>query len=125
MSSNTEISNLTNNEHPAGTFVDEQLRVTVNTDDETVLNTTMKQELAKVAAAPGVQRADVAAMILEGYRSRMGNRELAQRGRIKPELQRALTQGLDASELTALSVSLAERFHIALAATPPHTGLVT
>nr|HPH69604.1 hypothetical protein [Kofleriaceae bacterium] len=121
LSSNTEISNLTRDEHPAGTFVDEKLRVTVNTDDETVLQTTLKQELLKVAQAPGVQRADVAAMVLEGYRSRMGNRELAQRGRIKPELQRTLMAGLSAAELSALSMSLAQHFHVELAATPQLT----
>jgi len=95
--------------------------VTVNTDDETVLQTTLKQELLKVAQAPGVQRADVAAMVLEGYRSRMGNRELAQRGRIKPELQRTLMAGLSAGELSALSMSLAQHFHVELAATPQLT----
>ena len=51
MSSNTEISNPTDGEHPAGRFAQEGLRVTVNTDDETVLDTDMRRELDKVSHA--------------------------------------------------------------------------
>lgn len=47
--------------------------------------------------------------------------ELAPRGRIKPELQRTLMAGLSAAELSALSMSLAQHFHVELAATPQLT----
>ncbi len=116
LSSNQEISNLTNNEHPTGTFVEEGLKVTINTDDETVLATTMKAELKKVAQLAGVSRVDVATMILEGYRSRMGNRELHQRSRIKPELERGLTAGLDGPQVLELANKLAAYFHVQTAA---------
>lgn len=121
MSSNVEISNLTNDEHPAGKFAEEDLRVTVNTDDETVLGTDMVQELRRVSEARGVTRNDLAAMILEGYRSRLGNRELAHRGRIKPALRAALLRGLSAPEALAMATHLAHYFHVAPAASPAAT----
>ena len=121
LSSNQEISNLTQGEHPAGRFVEEGLRVTVNTDDETILGTDLRAELEKVSRAPGVRRADVAAMVLEGYRSRLGNRELAHRERIKPALARALQIGLTPTETSALATHLAHYFHIAPANSPGAT----
>jgi hypothetical protein len=113
MSSNIEISNLTHGQHPAGRFVEEGLRVTVNTDDETVLATTIQREFDRVSRAPGVTRHDLAAMILEAYRSRMGNRELHQRGRLKPQLIEAMLHDLSPEEALALAEHLATYFRIA------------
>jgi hypothetical protein len=121
LSSNQEISNLTHKEHPAGRFVEEGLRVTVNTDDETILGTDIRSELEKVSRAPGVRRADLAAMMLESYRSRLGNRELAHRERIKPALARALQTGLSPTETNALATHLARYFHITPARSPSAT----
>jgi hypothetical protein len=112
LSSNTEISNLTQGQHPAGRFAREGLRVTVNTDDETVLATTIQREFERVSRAPGVTRHDIATMTLEGYRSRLGNRELGQRGRLKPQLVNALLHGLGPDEAVALATHLAHYFHI-------------
>ncbi|MEP6866399.1 MAG: hypothetical protein ABJE66_37620, partial [Deltaproteobacteria bacterium] len=112
LSSNTEISNLTQGEHPAGTFAREGLRVTVNTDDETVLSTTIEREFERVSRARGVTRDDLATMMLEGYRSRMGNRELHQRGRIRNVMINALSADLSPTELEALVAHLASYFHV-------------
>jgi hypothetical protein len=112
LSSNTEISNLTQGEHPAGRFAREGLRVTVNTDDETVLATTHQREFERVSRARGVTRHDIATMMLEGYRSRMGNRELGQRGRLKPQLLDALVHDLSPKEAVALASHLAHSFHV-------------
>jgi len=121
MSSNQEISNLTHGEHPAGRFVRQGLRVTVNTDDETVLGTDIRAEVTKVGRAQGLDRADVAAMILEGYRSRMGNRELAHRDRIKPALTEALVGGATPADVAAIAAHLSDYFHVRPAATPTAT----
>jgi hypothetical protein len=121
LSSNTEISNLTHGEHPAGKFARSKLRVSVNTDDETVLATTIQQEFDRVSRARGVTRHDIAAMILEAYRSRMGNRELGQRGRIKPQLVAAFLDGLSQPEAQALASHLANYFHVAHAGSPRDT----
>ncbi|MEO8548371.1 MAG: hypothetical protein ABI678_00280 [Kofleriaceae bacterium] len=116
LSSNTEISNLTQGQHPAGIFVREGLRVTVNTDDETVLATTIEREYERVSRARGIVRHDIAKMILEAYRSRMGNRELAQRARLKPLLADAFLTSLDPEEAVSLASDLANHFRVA------HTG---
>ena len=121
LSSNMEISNLTHDQHPVGRFVDEGIRVTVNTDDETVLDTDIEQELFKVSRAQGVTRADVATMILEAYRSRLGNRELVQRARIKAALFDALTGGLANGERAALATHLADAMRIAPGPSPDET----
>jgi hypothetical protein len=121
MSSNVEISNLTDNQHPAGLFVEEDMRVTVNTDDETVLGTTMTQELHRVSEARGVTRNNLATMILEGYRSRLGNRELAQRDRIKPALSAAFLRGVSPAEALAMANHLAHYFHVDPAPSPAAT----
>jgi hypothetical protein len=121
MSSNIEISNLTDNQHPAGRFVAEDMRVTVNTDDETVLGSSMAKELHRVSEARGVTRNDLATMILEGYRSRLGNRELAHRDRIKPALRRALLRGVSGAEALAMANHLAHYFHVEPAASPAAT----
>lgn len=118
LSSNVEISNLTNNQHPAGRFVEEGLRVTVNTDDETVLGTDMAAELHRVSEARGVTRNDLATMILEGYRSRLGNRELAHRSRIKAALRVALVRGLSPTEIAAMTGHLASYFRVAITDSP-------
>ena len=121
LSSNMEISNLTHDQHPVGRFVDEGIRVTVNTDDETVLDTDIEQELFKVSRVQGVTRADVATMILEAYRSRLGNRELVQRARIKAALFDALTGGLANGERAALATHLADALRIAPGPSPDET----
>ncbi|CAN5917645.1 hypothetical protein BH11MYX2_BH11MYX2_04510 [soil metagenome] len=121
MSSNQEISNLTHGEHPAGRFVEEGLRVTVNTDDETVLGTDMRTELVKVARAKGIGRADVAAMLLEGYRSRRGNRELQHRERIKGALLDALVGDTSPGDRAAIASHLSDYFRIQPAATSTAT----
>jgi hypothetical protein len=113
ISSNTEISNLTQGEHPAGKFIKDGMRVTVNTDDETVLATDMQRELERVARVPGVERDDVAAVVLEGYRSRLGNRELANRVRIKASLTDGLVAGMPEGEANAFVERLAKRFGVA------------
>jgi hypothetical protein len=112
LSSNTEISTLTQGEHPAGRFARDGLRVTVNTDDETVLATTHQREFERVSRARGVTRHDIATMMIEGYRSRMGNRELGQRGRLKPQLLDALIQDLSPTAAVALASPLAHDFHV-------------
>jgi adenosine deaminase len=121
ISSNTEISNLTQGEHPAGLFAKKGLRVTVNTDDETVLATTIQKEFERVAQLPGVTRIELATMILEAYRSRLGNRELSERGRLKPQLLDALLRNLSSKDARELSGSLATRFNVLPASTPRDT----
>jgi len=121
MSSNTEISNLTKDQHPAAAFVEKDLRVTVNTDDETVLATDLQRELERVARAPGVERADIAIILLEGYRSRMGNRDLANRARLKRSMRDAITAGVSEQELDGLVRELARRFGVATQPAPDKT----
>ena len=112
ISSNTEISNLTKDEHPAGKLVTEGLRVTVNTDDETVLATDIRRELTRAAQAPGVDTVDTTAMILEGYDSRLGNRELASAGRVKLALQRVFLEFATGPKGRGFVDRLARRFDI-------------
>lgn len=121
LSSNSEISNLTLGEHPAGRLVEEGVRVTVNTDDETVLGVTIQSELERFARTPGVQRADVAATVLEGYQSRLGHRALGQRDRVAASLREALTAGLSPAESDQFVRTLAAHFGVAEQATPERT----
>lgn len=113
ITSNTEISNLAADQHPTATMVKSGLRVSVSTDDETTLGTTVKDELRRLAAAPGTSRTDVAIVILEGFYSRMGARPLADRARLRSEYLNTLTQGLNANELESLAHALSNRFHTA------------
>lgn len=111
ITSNTEISNLAAHEHPTSAMVKSGMRVSVSTDDETTLGTTVKEELRRLAAAPGTSRTDVAIMILEGFYSRMGGRELADRARLRSEYKQALTRGLTGDALESLATTLSDRFH--------------
>jgi hypothetical protein len=112
ITSNTEISNLDAGAHPAKDLVKDGVRVSVSTDDETTLNTTVKDELHRLAAAPGISRTDVAEVILEGYFSRMGARELKNRASLKATFNDALVSGLSGPPATTLANALAQRFHV-------------
>ena len=57
----------------------------------------------------------------QGYRSRLGNRELAHRDRIKPILKSALLRGVTDSEAAAMANQLARYFHVEPAASPAAT----
>ncbi len=74
-----------------------------------------------MSEARGVTRNDLATMILEGYRSRLGNRELAHRDRIKPALRTALLRGVSGAEALAMANHLAHYFHVKPAASPAAT----
>jgi hypothetical protein len=113
ITSNTEISNLAADQHPTTAMVKSGLRVSVSTDDETTLGTTVKDELRRLAAAPGTSRTDVAVVILEGFYSRMGARPLGDRARLRTEYFTTLTQGLNATELDSMAQTLSDRFHTA------------
>lgn len=123
ITSNTEISNLTSNEHPTAAMVKSGLRVSVSTDDETTLGTTVKDELRRLAAVPSTSRTDVAIVILEGFYSRMGVRELADRARLKAEYKQTLMQGLRANEVQDLAGALAARFHTSIVAGNPEATI--
>ena len=60
-----------------------------------------------------MSRTDVAVVILEGFYSRMGARELGNRARLRTEYLNTLTQGLNAPELESLAQALSQRFHTA------------
>ncbi|MBC7461160.1 MAG: hypothetical protein H7287_07345 [Thermoleophilia bacterium] len=60
-------------------------------------------------------------MILEAYRSRLGNRELVQRARIKMALFDALTGGLADAGRAALATHLADAMRIAPGPSPDET----
>jgi hypothetical protein len=72
ITSNTEISNLRQQQHPGGEFVEQGLRVSVNTDDETTVATSVQHELERLALMPGVSRTEIAAAILEGPEAQHG-----------------------------------------------------
>src|SRR5690606_19038060 len=101
----------TASEHPTAKMTKSGVRVSVSTDDETTLGTTVKEELRRLAAVPSTSRTDVAIVILEGFYSRMGIRELTDRARLKREYLTTLMHGLSSNELVALSRALSERFH--------------
>nr|MBP6633212.1 hypothetical protein [Kofleriaceae bacterium] len=113
LSSNAEISNLTQHQHPALRLLDDNLRVSVSTDDETVLAVTVQTELERFARTPGASRAEVAAVVLEGFRSRMGHRRLAGAAHLHQALRSSLLAGLTRLERAHLVDSLATRFHVA------------
>jgi hypothetical protein len=59
-------------------------------------------------------RTDVAAVILEGYYSRMGQRALGNRARLKQQFFDALLAGLTQGEADMLARTLADRFHVSV-----------
>jgi hypothetical protein len=111
ITSNTEISNLTDEEHPAADMVKDGVRISVSTDDETVLNTTVQNELLRLADAPGIDRVEMAEVILEGFYSRMGARELKDRARLKATFLKALLKDQTPEQATQLATALAHRYH--------------
>lgn len=121
LSSNSEISNLVRGEHPGGALAEQGVRVTVNTDDESVLGVTLQTELERFARTPGVDRVDVFAAILEGYQSRLGHRVLHQRARVAVALREAFLVGLPTAEGDRVIAALAKRFGVAEQATPSRT----
>jgi hypothetical protein len=123
ITSNTQISNLDAAAHPASGMVNDGVRVSVSTDDETVLATTVKDELKRLAQAKGVTRSDVAGVILEGYYSRMGTRQLADRGRLKAQFFTSLTEGLKPVELEGLANKLAKQFHVGVVEDNPNATI--
>src|SRR5262249_50198166 len=99
ITSNTEMANLTGREHPGGKMIEQGLRVTVSTDNETTFATTLKQELHRLGQQPTVSRTDLALVMLEGFYSRMGGRELPDRARLKAEYFEALTRDMDHDQI--------------------------
>jgi hypothetical protein len=76
LTSNQAISNLALSMHAAKLLVAEGVRVSVNTDDETLLHTTVADELHRFAQVHGVAFEHVVAAGLEAFASRMGTSDL-------------------------------------------------
>jgi hypothetical protein len=112
ITSNTEMANLTTSDHPAPKMIEQGLRVTVSTDNETTFATTVKEELSRLAEAPSVSRTDLALVVLEGFYSRIGSRELTDRARLKADYLDALTRGLSGDQLVDLADRLSGRFYV-------------
>lgn len=69
-------------------------RLTVNTDDESILDTSTRAEMRKVQGAAKLDSVDAAKMMLEGYDSRLGGRTLGQRDALIESYDKALSDAL-------------------------------
>lgn len=97
MTSNLVINNQTPDQHAIHQFREgmrEGLRLTVNTDDETILDTSTRAEMRKVQGAAKMDAVDTAKMMLEGYDSRLGGRALVQREALVQQYDQALSEAL-------------------------------
>jgi hypothetical protein len=121
ITSNTEISNLSQSEHPAARLGDAGMRMTVNTDDESTIATDVRAELDRLAATRGVGRIGVAVAILEGYISRLGSRELGNRERLKQQFRSALVSGLEGAARDTFISDLAGRLRVPAGESPEQT----
>jgi adenosine deaminase len=63
-------------EHPLADLHRSGVSVTISTDDRTVSNTTLSDEMGRVAAAQGISRTELAAIALNGFRRGFAPRSL-------------------------------------------------
>ena len=110
ISSNLKISDLELLSHPIAEFNKLGLRMTVNTDDEAVLATTVVRELQYFAASRGVRYADVVLAALEAINSRLGTFALKNASELKATYREAILRGLNDREAWDLVGTLAKRF---------------
>lgn len=110
ITSNLNISNFALEMHAATRLTQAGLRVSVSTDDEVLLDTTVLGELHKFAQVKGVGVADVAMAALEAFASRMGTFELQQAERLIPQWKQIITDLQPEANQQLVIQALASRY---------------
>jgi len=112
MTSNLTLLNIPLDQHVTARLLASGVRCTLNTDDESILRTDIRLEVAKAVDSAKLNRHELAVTVLEGFDSRLGQGPLRNRKALATRLHEALTEGLDDAEAMAQAAGLAKTFRV-------------